>query len=216
MPDPVAFLTLMAMASVVSSVEQNCKEMPKEILGKILGPAFNARYMSIEAPEILIKNNEGDRRRKTVFDPSFYVDSDFEQELSDEPAWNVDHIEVNLRRGHLAKGRTRREGPEALAWHCKSKVHWSDLGIDYFPRYMRSVECLKDKCWYNRFECQPRSFTVKVLRRKPGNCTLIPPGVRVGTIGLPTDLRELWVWEERALNFCCDCISNFKQLISND
>lgn len=89
-------------------------------------------------------------------------------------------------------------------WECQSKIRWQDLGPDYYPRYLRSVECTSQTCWYDMMQCRPRSFTVKLLRRKRDRC-VEDNGFKVGNMGLPHDLRELWVWEERAVNFCCDC-----------
>lgn len=95
---------------------------------------------------------------------------------------------------------------EEKPWKCEGQIKWLDLGPDYFPRYLRSVECVKEFCWYGHFACMPKSFTVKLLRRRRGKC--VPSertNHRVGVAGLPGDLRELWVWEERAVNFCCEC-----------
>lgn len=102
-------------------------------------------------------------------------------------------------------------------WECDMRIKWTDLGQDYFPRFLRTVECAKRRCFYGRYTCQARSFTVKLLRRRRGQCVRIGsrnatmttttsrPEYKRGVEGLPVGLRELWVWEERAVNFCCDC-----------
>lgn len=102
--------------------------------------------------------------------------------------------------------RYRRDMDYLQEWHCKSRIKWTDLGLDYFPRYLRSVECLTENCWFNMYKCRPRSFTVKILKRKRDRCVpLEQPATRIGVSGLPRELKEMWVWEERAVNFCCDC-----------
>lgn len=95
--------------------------------------------------------------------------------------------------------------PGERPWKCEAKIKWLDLGIDYFPRYLRTVECTKQFCWYGHYECRPRSFTVKILRRRNGECVSTERLHKIGVDGMPGELRELWVWEERAVNFCCDC-----------
>lgn len=93
-----------------------------------------------------------------------------------------------------------------MQWHCESPLRWVDLGPDYFPRYLRSADCGHHTCSGDRFVCKPRSFTVKVLRRREGMCA--PAGDlprEESSSGLPHDLRDLWIWELRAVNFCCVC-----------
>ncbi|XP_055587448.1 protein trunk [Uranotaenia lowii] len=164
--------------------------------------------------------------------PSFYVEEDHTVELGDDPAWAVDHAKDTKNPVLLAKtkrqvfdgllndmshesrssrsskgrgqGQTTGSG-SSRPWHCEGKIRWIDLGYDYFPRFLRTVDCLKTRCWYGHYRCIARSFTVKMLRRRNGEC--VPGGelTDVGVQGIPVELRELWVWEERAVNFCCDC-----------
>lgn len=101
--------------------------------------------------------------------------------------------------------RSKRDLDYLQEWQCESQIKWTDLGPDYFPRYLRSVECLEKNCWFNIYKCRPRSFTVKILRRKRNRCVTPTPGTQIGVSGLPNDLKQLWVWEERAVTFCCDC-----------
>lgn len=165
---------------------------------------------------------------------SFYVDDTYVMELSDKPAWEVTHLtedertsnqklsDLNLelkidnvtrdrRSSHISRGDRRRhdgikqQPPQILSrpWECEAKIRWLDLGYDYYPRYLRTVECTRQSCFYGHFTCKPRSFTVKILRRKRGEC--VPTKNSIGIDGLHGDLKELWIWEERAVNFCCDC-----------
>nr|CAI5838384.1 unnamed protein product [Callosobruchus analis] len=95
-------------------------------------------------------------------------------------------------------GRFKRDLDYSQEWHCKQRIKWLDLGPDYFPRYLKSVECLSETCWFNIYKCRPRSFAVKLLKRRRDRCSAAPVDDRRGTSGLPRELRELWVWEERA------------------
>uniref|UniRef100_A0A182VYS6 Spaetzle domain-containing protein n=1 Tax=Anopheles minimus TaxID=112268 RepID=A0A182VYS6_9DIPT len=114
-------------------------------------------------------------------------------------------------RSFGGKGRTRSSstGGTPRPWECEAKIRWIDLGPEYFPRFLRTVECTRQNCWYGHYSCQPRSFTVKILRRRTGECVQSDRLRRIGVDGLPGELRELWVWEERAVNFCCDCAPAF-------
>ncbi|XP_058452462.1 protein trunk [Malaya genurostris] len=163
--------------------------------------------------------------------PSFYVEEDHVEEVGHVPAWDVNHArdtanpvmkpprskrqlfnsllndmshESRSARSHRGRG-VQKNQLNARPWECEGKIRWLDLGAEYFPRYLRTVECAKTRCWYGHYQCVPRSFTVKILRRRTGEC--VPSGQlrNIGVEGLPGELRELWVWEERAVNFCCDC-----------
>lgn len=180
-----------------------CTELPQEILERILGPAFNARYMSFTEPIESGTRYEDSTKRDTISVPPFYVDDDYIHELGEEPAWSyASHRHLMMMdQSH----RMRRNVKNRRQWECESKIAWTDLGPDYFPRYVRNVECTSKRCWYGMYKCTPRSFTVKVLKRRRGKCVESLPGTKVGETGLHSDLKELWVWEERAVNFCCDC-----------
>lgn len=147
-------------------------------------------------------------KRKVGLVPPFYVEDDYAREIADEPAWSVNHVAAvpPVQQSRKRRSAAGRHGKGASRqWECESRITWIDLGPDYFPRYLRSVECTSKTCWYGHYKCKPRSFTVKILRRKTGRCTVAKAGNKIGVVGLPSDLRELWVWEERAVNFCCDC-----------
>ncbi|XP_037028778.1 protein trunk-like [Bradysia coprophila] len=224
-------LTKIVETEDVRATQSNCANLPPTVLSDVLGAAFNSRYMSIEPPkypeedmENLHPNSYQTKRNSELLQP-FYVDDTFALEISDKPAWEVKHtveehdqgsVSISTRQIHhplmnmnvdrskrdLRRGnRMRNDRP----WECEAKIKWIDLGADYFPRFLRSVECTKKKCWYNHYVCKPRSFTVKLLRRRNGECVQTNQLNRVTNNELPGDFKELWVWEERAVNFCCDC-----------
>lgn len=180
--------------------------------------------MSVSEPppvELQPKNQAGKRYAQN-FKP-FYVDDTYAMEISDEPAWEVKHLSElekennkriadeqnsNSTRSKRASNRRRvddsnQERQERNPWECEAIEKWLDLGIDYYPRYLRTVECTRSSCWYGHFTCKPRSFTVKLLRRRRGEC--VQTKNKIGIVGLHGDLKEKWIWEERAVNFCCDC-----------
>lgn len=194
-------------ASIKKSFDRSvlCSDLPKMVLTEILGPAFNSRYMSIDKPHQSENRNENNGyKRDASHMHSFYVDDSYEKIIDDKPAWLISNHAV-LEGDSETSSRTKRNSLKPRQWECESRISWLDLGPDYFPRYIRSVECLSKYCWYGHYKCKPRSFTVKLLRRRNGVCTVAKPNTRIGTVGLPDDLSVLWVWEERAVNFCCDC-----------
>ena len=190
--------------------------------------------MSLERPLIEEEFDEENAAGKRYQDPNFkpfYVDDTYAMELSSEPAWeanpldlertsrketnkNVVELSSNATRpkrdynynqeGRRKAGQTQQQPKKP--WECEAKIKWLDLGVDYYPRYLRTVECTRHPCFYGQFTCTPRSFTVKILRRRRGEC--VQTKNNVGNEGLHGDLKELWIWEERAVNFCCDCAAS--------
>lgn len=188
--------------------------------------------MSLEPPlieeEYEAENAAGKRYQDQNFKP-FYVDDTYAMELSNEPAWETNPLELersNRREIGITSGTNgtrnkrdysynqegrRKSGnvqqQQKRPWECEAKVVWVDLGADYFPRYLRTVQCSRTQsCFYGQFTCTPRSFTVKLLRRRRGEC--VKTEHNIGSDGLHGDLKELWIWEERAVNFCCDCAAS--------
>lgn len=190
--------------------------------------------MSVDPPnseEEFEPKNAAGKRGAQDFKP-FYVDDTYSMEISDKPAWEVMHLSelekannrksfndtsenlqanstrvqrsINNRRRNDDAGQQQQQQQQSKRpWECEAKIKWLDLGNDYFPRYLRTVECTRHACFYGHFTCTPRSFTVKILRRRRGEC--VQTKNNVGIDGLHGDLKELWIWEERAVNFCCDC-----------
>lgn len=221
--------------------DEECEELPKEKLRQILGGAYNNRYMSIERPPQNYFDPNSKKRGAFDEEMRFAVDETFAKELSGQPAWELDFADTDF--GYSQSSRRRRStdddsnnqeqeeeeairelrslghggggGGETRPWDCAMEEIYTDLGEDYFPRFLRSVKCAQTSCYYGKYVCQPRSFTVQVLRRRRGRCvrgatrnsTGIPgqPLCKTGAEDSPAGLQELWVWEERALAFCCDC-----------
>lgn len=104
-------------------------------------------------------------------------------------------------RGSLNSDNARKQYP----WKCESRIRWVDLGPDYFPRYLRTVECTKHYCWYKAFVCKAKSFAVKILRRRKGLCADAANLKKISAFDFRGDFGEVWKWEEVAINFCCDC-----------
>lgn len=201
-----------------------CNELSDNVLSQILGAAFNPRYMSISEPDI----NIAFKFYKRDTEISFYVDEKYYNEKNNLPAWEYNHMskkvyfdsndETDLsqtKSGRLIRQiltsvitkKNEYTVQDSAPWHCNYIIKWIDLGRDYYPRYIRSVECIKKECWYGHYTCKPKTFTINVLKRKQGQCATIQKDSSFFTVG--AENIDLWVWEEKAVNFCCDCVIKY-------
>lgn len=190
------------LSSIIHSaptVNSECRDFSDVILTEILGAAYNTRYMSINEPiqrdyylrDIAESSGSDLKRDSPSITPSFYVEDDYASELSDEPAWIVKHSGINLKHQSfkLGKERSRRNTRYKKQWECESRIKWIDLGPDYFPRYLRSVECTSKYCWYGHYKCKPRSFTVKILKRRRDKCIDVRNGSIISKDSSPLDVN---------------------------
>ncbi|XP_053698612.1 protein trunk [Sabethes cyaneus] len=154
-------------------------------------PAWEVKHAK-DTTNLLLETTQTSRSKRDTMFHKFLQDRSYDRQS---------------RLTHLGRGMIQEPKLGSKPWECEGKIRWLDLGAEYFPRYLRTVECAKSRCYYGQYQCLPRSFTVKILRRRTGEC--VPRGhlKNVGVDGLPGELRELWIWEERAVNFCCDCAS---------
>lgn len=115
-----------------------------------------------------------------------------------------------MTRNKRAYGRnggmhTNDNSKKLYPWKCDASIKWVDLGPDYFPRFLRTIECTKNYCWYKIFVCKPKSFAVKVLHRRKGLCADAANLRKISSFEFRGEFGEVWKWEEVAVNFCCDC-----------
>lgn len=204
-----------------------CESLPEKVLVKILGSAYNPRYMSVDVPLTDMENGPqvlsgtNGKRGAGESDSDFYVEDEFQIDLSNKPAWQVNFItETGIRKARSVvsnenrhkrySNRNEQQLQREKPWFCDSKIRWHDLGSDYYPRWLRTVECLKHDCWYGKATCKPKSFTVKILKRQRGKCVSAEGFSSLGLIDEQKPAQnahlEVWTWEERAVIFCCDCV----------
>lgn len=212
----------------------NCEKLPLNVLKILHGPAFDARYMSIEEPlendDIPLESmDKVNLKRKAEFRPSFYETDDLMLEMSKEPAWNIQWDsfknpstqigDTRRKRSILSESidskqldeqqmellnRQKRQSAFHEPWRCEKEMIWVNLGPDYHPSHLRTVVCTKPKCYYGQYECKPRQFVVKVLKRHRGQCE-DASGLR--KYGFSGKTVEIWRWVEKSVNFCCDCVA---------
>ena len=243
-------------------VKMACNMVPVSTLHRWMGPAFNARYMSVGRP------TSGDSRARGGHAPAgdgrladqptgannsrhsaFRVGRHFVRSLDERPrptfAAEVDlpddrygrvvdadtgllRFLARVRRAARVTSsakipRKRARLGVAPSWKCSSELVWRDLGDDHFPRYLRTVVCTQARCYFQAYRCRERSFTVKVLKRVSDECvpvyganaTRMVDGRRQPGAGvLPLRYEQDWVFEERAVPFCCDCVATARNRMS--
>lgn len=239
-----AFLSDLCTTMSISEKEskettKNCEKLSVNILRRLHGPAFDARYMSITQPldddsSVFDPLDTADRKRNVDSNrPSFYMTGDHVEVLSEEPAWNIEwgsfespntnqkrrkrsllpigenpnemaHEQLDTLQREKRANRARKEGENRPPWQCERKVKWIDLGDDYHPSHLRSVECTQPKCFYQKYNCKPRHFAVRILQRRRGACA---DAASLKTYGFTGEFAEVWEWVEVAVNFCCDCVA---------
>lgn len=194
--------------STGSNSEKDCDPLPPELLKEILGSAYNPRYMRLEPPKpdtgpTVVGLNNGKRETdKFDQDLEFYVNDNLSQEIEEDvPAWELNPISRIKRHAGPSE---RRQDP----WHCQTRMKLLDLGDDYYPRYLRTAECVNQSCWYGRYACKPKAFALRILKRRKGVCIPAQQLQKLGFVDRQDALTEMWVWEEKAVNFCCECVSH--------
>lgn len=190
-----------------------------------------------------LPNEDGRRHLMTVESNDFHVAPSYRRLLQDEKnnkelikhAVSGSKFKRHLRQRRLKRSATttskrqrRQASPSAsskfLPWQCSQHIEWLDLGQDHFPRYVRSVKCTSDRCFYGHYQCKPKAFTVKVLRRISDKCVELTAELRqklslpvisdstsfdgqnIDNLNDQPRFFEPWVFEEIAVNFCCDCV----------
>lgn len=122
--------------------------------------------------------------------PDFYLDISWYQVVVQTMSDGAAQL---LRRVRSLATQPLGAGRSSLPWKCESEIVWTDLGANYYPRFLRNVRCTQENCWFGHFKCRPKAFTVNVLKRKKDSCKDNGPG-------------EEWIFEERAVTFCCECV----------
>lgn len=191
-----------------SDNKKDCQPLPPELLKEILGSAYNPRYMrlqppKVESPPTVIGISNGKRETDNNLDDlEFYVDDGFSQVIDQKPAWETDPETVGSRPKRQLNG-IRGQAP----WSCETHMVLLDLGADYYPRYLRTAKCKNQSCWYGKYTCRPKAFALRILKRQKGVCIPAKQLEKLGLSDRQDALTEMWVWEERAVNFCCECFS---------
>lgn len=216
----------------------DCKYVPLFILKRLHGSAMDLKYMSADSPyghtEESAPFNGGIKIRRAVREkPTLFHVQDIHFELlSNEPAWNYewsahggkrrlqcDREPLELKRMDLTDQTTsapvtprngfRGHGTvDTAPWRCETRRKWLQLPIEYYPRYLRSVQCSRPSCWYGNYECKARRMTVYVLQRQlAGGCA---DATKLQKHGFTDNRAEIWRWVKADINYYCECVKSKK------
>lgn len=150
---------------------RKCHPVKRDLLRQRLGTAYNHRYMAMDHADLHSKINQS-------------------------PSQNRDHVttrNITKRSSSIRVDHITDPAP----WTCQTSDIWLDLGQGFFPRLVRSVECSSNKCWFGHFQCRPKHYTIKVLKKKEDEC------IRVNSAtGIP---RYQDFWKEVSYQITVDC-----------
>lgn len=152
--------------------DRDCQPVKRDLLKQRLGTAYNQRYMAMDAADLHYKINQS---------PS-------------ENQYHVTKRNITKRSSSFSLEQITDPTP----WTCQTSKVWLNLGPKFFPRHVRSVTCSSKKCWFQHFECRPKQYTIKVLKKKEGECVRVFSGT-----GSP---RFEDFWEAVDYRITVDCV----------
>ena len=216
-----------------------CIKIDQETLVEALDLAYQPRYMQIHKPrevrayEQMIEdglipvnhgfiNDEPEDENSTDAIPSFYVPSNYHQLL---PGSAVRASDILNKESARRVKRTVGVHP----FRCEEQIGWRDMGENYFPRYIRSKECMSKKCAFGNYRCETVGFVTKILVRRQEPCYYIRDNINeteedvqkriddlhekisregfdpVSSDWVQESMFEEWEWGDIGIGFCCQC-----------
>lgn len=154
-------------------------------------PAWNIEWDKFREEQSLSQT----RKKRSVVPISLNTKATTDDETDTET------IDTDLQR---QKRQNSNQSRRSEPWRCEKKVTWVNLGPDYHPPHLRTIECTKPKCYYGMFDCKPRHFAVRILQRRRGACA---DAASLRVYGFTGQSAEVWEWVEISVNFCCDCVA---------
>ncbi|XP_064625027.1 uncharacterized protein LOC135486270 isoform X2 [Lineus longissimus] len=107
------------------------------------------------------------------------------------------------RRANRHKGRDRtgigKTNLEEPPWHCELKTEWVRMPTGYFPPYVQTGRCEQSNCMFGMYQCKPKHYVIRVLRRNPEQCNPLP------VLGVNTTYEEAWDFAKYKITICCEC-----------
>jgi hypothetical protein len=107
------------------------------------------------------------------------------------------------RKGTRRRGRDRtsigKTNLEEPPWHCELKTEWVRMPTGYFPPYVQTGRCEQSNCMFGMYQCKPKHYVIRVLRRNPEQCNPVP------VLGVNTTYEEAWDFAKYKITICCEC-----------
>lgn len=108
-----------------------------------------------------------------------------------------------LRRNKRLHRRRRKLMTDIFrktSWHCHMSKYWKRMPPGIFPPYVQTARCRQRSCMLGMFECRPRRYRIKLLRKNDGVCNPLPT-----TAAAQTDYEETWIFVEYKVVVGCEC-----------
>ena len=96
-------------------------------------------------------------------------------------------------------GRSIPAAFRKLPWKCDMETKWIRMDDGVFPPYLQTGTCTTKTCMYGFFECTPKKYVIKVLKRDTSRCNPIP------LINRNTTYEEVWTFTRYHVTVCCEC-----------
>lgn len=113
---------------------------------------------------------------------------------------------------HLVQQQTRlkrrtkkhKPNPKKVAvnepWQCRMESKWKKMDDGVFPPYVLTGRCKQTKCMMELYECTPRKYVIKVLKKVDAACFPVP------AIALNSTYEEAWTFVDYKVTVGCDCV----------
>lgn len=166
-----------------------CPPVKREILRERLGEHFNANYMFDKIPDDEeLDNKSPDRaysRSQEEDKRSFKEDGEFGEE------------NVSTRKRKIYKVNFHGLLPNTTnSWVCSTRKLDIDLGLNYYPRYYRAIQCSQTSC-YRFYSCRQVLVPLKFLKLRPGACRK--------HYGNGATVEDMWELKSVNVPVACQC-----------
>ncbi|KAL5016649.1 hypothetical protein ScPMuIL_006238 [Solemya velum] len=135
------------------------------------------------------------RRRKRSANNDIFSDNDEYISLYRSLLERTSHTSHSNAKRKVRNIRSSKQ----LPWQCKMKTVWKKMKDGYFPPYVQTGKCQSKKCMYDRYQCSPKKYEIKVLKRDSDGCNPLP------NLGLNTTYEERWIFDRYHVTVCCEC-----------
>lgn len=76
---------------------------------------------------------------------------------------------------------------------------WKKLEEGMFPSYLQTGKCRQERCMEGLYECMPKRYSVKVLKRIPNVCYPLP------VHGRNASFEDAWTFANYNVVVGCEC-----------
>lgn len=76
---------------------------------------------------------------------------------------------------------------------------WKKMEDGMFPSYLQTGKCRQEKCMEGLYECTPKRYAVKILKRIPNVCYPLP------VLGRNSSFEDAWTFVNYNVVVGCEC-----------